>query len=109
MVEGVKQANIIPYYMKWQETCASGPIWKASNVTNYPYKPNHISRTDDVVVTRAAVSGHFEEKRQTNGSQLTCRNDALHIWNKMPSFLKESNSLYMAKNAIKTFVKKIPL
>ena len=80
-----------------------------NNTENYPYKPNLISRTDEVAVTRAVSAGQLEERIQSNQSQLTCRNDALHIWNKISPSLKQSNSLNMAKNATKTFVKTIPL
>ena len=76
--------------------------------SNCPYlpafTPNQINR-EDVPNTRVCVAGLLAESARYKLSQNTCRNDAVHIWNKTPSVVKECSD----KKAIKSFVTTLPI
>ena len=55
-------------------------IWKTINVKDYPIKTKFVSRSDDIVITRAFSLGYLQENRITNFSKRTFLNDATHIW-----------------------------
>ena len=84
-------------------------MWKSTHIPNYPIKTEQVNRSDDVVNTRAVTNGQLKEILLTNSSQKTFLNDTLHIWNKCPINIKQCESLYSAKKAIKTFVYKLPI
>ena len=59
-------------------------IWKTISVKDYPIKTKFVSRSDDIVITRAFSLGYLQENRLTNFSKRTFLNDATHIWNLAP-------------------------
>ena len=89
--------------------CKLLDTWKTLNVEGHPYKPSLISREENTSVTRACANGMLIENARSNISQNTFRNDAIHIWNKVPDSIKGCNSIYSVKKAIKTFVATLPI
>ena len=49
------------------------------------------------------------EVAKSKATQSAYNNDAKKLWNKAPNSIKESTSIHMAKKAIKTFVKSLPI
>ena len=84
-------------------------MWKSTHIANYPIKPEPLSRSEAVVNTRAVSQGQLIEVRQSNTSQNSFLNDAIHIWNKAPSNIKQCIGLFAAKKAIKIFVSSLPI
>ena len=84
-------------------------MWKSVHVPNYPTKSTSISRSDEVVNTRAVSAGLLKEPKSTNASQRIFLNDAIHIWNKAPMSITHCVSLFAAKKVIKSFVKSLPI
>ena len=80
-------------------------MWKSTHIPNFPIKTEQVNRSDDVVNS----NGQLKEVLLSNSSQKTFLNDALHIWNKCPINIKQCESLYSAKKAIKTFVYTLPI
>ena len=72
-------------------------MWKSPHVNNYPVKTEQLSRSGEVANTRSVSLGQLKEVLQTNSSQKTFLNDAIHIWNKTPIAIKQCETLYCAK------------
>ena len=79
------------------------------NNSNYPIVTNAVSRIEEVAQTRAVSSGQLIEERVTNLSERSFIHDAMHIWNKAPSNIKECKSYSSAKKAIKMYVLTLPI
>ena len=75
-------------------------MWKSVNIVNYAIKTNFVSRTDDVVQTRAISNGLLKAELLTNISQQTFLHDAIHIWNKTPNAIQQCKTQSSAKLAI---------
>ena len=84
-------------------------IWKATNVDNYPLKIQQQSAHQLGVITRASQRGRPIEVGKSNLTKSTCVSDAVRIWNMAPENVTGAKSLYQAKNAIKAFVKSLPI
>ena len=84
-------------------------MWKSVNISNYPIVTNAVSRIEEVAQTRAVSSGQLIEERVTNLSERSFIHDAMHIWNKAPSNIKECKSYSSAKKAIKMYVLNLPI
>ena len=83
--------------------------WKISNIDNYPTKWALKSTAEDERTTRATSSKKVPESAKSKTTQSAYNNDAKKLWNKAPQSIKGSTSLQMAKKAIKTFVKSLPI
>ena len=86
-------------------------IWKAFNNENYPIK---VTKMKDVLPERYLRSKVESEKillevGVTEISKKTFTNDGIKLWNRCPSVIKNSTSLYSAKKEIKTFVANLPI
>ena len=84
-------------------------IWKAMHDPNHPLKIQKVNRESTVCLTRAVTNGDLKEVGKTNILQSTYISDASRIWNKCPASIKESESLWKAKTAIKNFVALLPI
>ena len=84
-------------------------IWKAINIDNYPLAIQQRSCTSDERTTRAVTSGRPREIGRTRLTQNTCISDAIKVWNRAPSAVTDSKSLYQAKKESKKFVKTLPI
>ena len=66
------------------------------------YNPN-------TAVTRAANNSLLIEKGFSQISSKTFKNDAVRVWNKCPSNIKDCKMIYSAKKAIKDYVMNLPI
>ena len=82
-------------------------IWKALNVEDYPLKIKKQSQSENRVTTRNSQNERPIEIGKSNVTQSTSTSDAIRIWNKAPDILKDSKTIYQAKNQIKSFVKNL--
>ena len=83
-------------------------MWKALNSDNNSLKISIKNKSSDAAITRADKNVVLLEHGLTERCKKTFLNDAAHVWNDAPETIKNSKSLYMAKKAIKTFVKTLP-
>ena len=79
------------------------------NLDNHPQKWEIRRPQEDVRTTRSTFSGTVIEDSISSLSKSTFINDAKKSWNRAPSSIKSANSLAIAKKAIKTFVKTLPI
>ena len=84
-------------------------MWKALHIDNYPLKIKKQTVNEEGVSTRASKTGRPIEIGRSNFTRNTSTCDAIRIWNLAPASITEANSLYQAKNAIKSFIKLLPL
>ena len=80
--------------------------WKNSQDIDYPLKFKKV--TNDCH-TRAATNGDMIEFGKSDLVKSSFLSDASKAWNKTPMEIKECNTLWSAKKAIKTFVKQLPI
>ena len=95
-------ANQINAQIKIQE------IWKSLNIINYPLKVDRQTINQHGTSTRAGTSGRLIESGKSCLSQKTCINDAIRIWNQLPSVVTDCKTLSQLKNTTKTYVKTLP-
>ena len=84
-------------------------VWKALHVENYPLNITQQSTPTIGVGTRAAQKGKPVEIGNSKLTMNTSTSDAIRIWNKAPESVTEAKSLFQAKQAIKEFVKSLPI
>ena len=63
----------------------------------------------DAMSTRADLACRPMEIGFSVLSQKTCVSDAIHLWNKSPKCVTESNLISKVKKEIKNFVKTLPI
>ena len=83
-------------------------IWKSLNVPNYPIQINKQSPNANGPATRADTKGRLIETGNSCLSSRTCINDAVKIWNQLPSSITECKSFYQIKKQAKIFAKTLP-
>ena len=84
-------------------------IWKSQNEEQHPLKIQQQLPPMGGAITRAAERGRPVDMGCSNRLRNTAICHGIRIWNKAPVSVQESKSLYQAKNAIKTFVKSLPI
>ena len=84
-------------------------VWKALKLDKYPLEIKRQENNEGGVNTRADLAGRPIEMGKSVLSQKTCLSDAIHLWNRSPSKVTESMSLYQAKKEIRDFVKLLPV
>ena len=84
-------------------------MWKALNIVDYPLQIKVQVIPESGAITRASTTGGPIEIGRSSLLQSTSTSDAIKVWNKAPSSVTESMSLYQAKKAIKAFVKTLPI
>ena len=84
-------------------------IWKAHHVENYPLKIEKKHYNPNTAVTRAANNSLLNEKGFSQISSKTFKNDAVRVWNKCPSNIKDCKMIYSAKKAMKDYVMNLPI
>ena len=83
-------------------------MWKSVHIDNYPIKTQQIECIEGEMNTRTRSLGQLKESKMTYRSEKAFTNDAIHIWNKAPSSIKNCTSINSAKTAIKAFVANLP-
>ena len=84
-------------------------VWKALNVRNYPIQLEKQDGSDQGPTTRASASGRLIEHGFSCLSQKSCINDAVRLWNKLPSIVTECVTLNQIKTQAKIFAKTLPV
>ena len=84
-------------------------MWKSTHIAYYPIKTQLLHQNEDISNTSSVAGGLVQEVRLTHLSQKTNINDATHIWNLALLSIKNCESLYSAKKAIKSFVLALPV
>ena len=77
-------------------------MWKSTHITNYPIKSELLVNLTEGTNTRSRNAGFLKEGKVTVKSQRTFTNDAIHIWNQAPSYIKECISFNSAKKQSKS-------
>ena len=80
--------------------------WKNSQDIDHPLKFKKVSNNCH---TRATANGDMIEFGKSDLVKSSFLSDASKAWNKTPMEIKECNTLWSAKKAIKTFVKQLPI
>ena len=83
-------------------------VWKALNVEDYPLVIKQQETSQTGAVTRTAENRRPVEIGKSSQSKNTCVSDAVRIWNLAPEEVKGKKSLFLAKRAIKAYVKSLP-
>ena len=96
-------ANQINAQIKIQE------IWKSLNINNHPLKVDRQTINQQGTTARAGTSERLIESGKSGLSQKTCINDAIKIWNQLPSDVTDCKTLSQLKNVTKTYVKTLPI
>ena len=84
-------------------------VWKAMNFNDNPLKIELQSAPVVGVTTRASKKGRPIDIGCTNNTQKSSISDSIRIWNEAPSNVTESTSIFQVKNAIKIYVKSLPI
>ena len=84
-------------------------MWKSVHIDNYPIKTHQIECIEGERNTRLRSLGQLKEDKITFRSGKTFTNDAIHIWNKAPSSIKNCTTINSVKTAIKSFVVNLPI
>ena len=84
-------------------------VWKALNVTDYPIEVTKQTANESGPTTRATTVVRLIENGLSCLSQKTCINDAVRIWNKLPTTVTECATFGQIKKQAKTFAKTLPV
>ena len=84
-------------------------VWKALNLPDYPLKIKQQSVAETGISTRASHMGKPINIGKSTITKNSSISDSIRIWNLSPSSITESKTIYQAKNAIKTYVRSLPL
>ena len=84
-------------------------MWKALNVGDYPLTIKRQNVPVIGVATRASENGRPIEIGKSNTMKNTSTSDAIRIWNLAPDSVTDATSLYQVKNAIRCYVKCLPV
>ena len=91
------------------DTLDSGILCNKLNISNYPLKVDRQTINQQGTSTRAGTSGRLIESGKSCLSQKTCINDAIRIWNQLPSVATDCKTLSQLKNTTKTYIKTLPI
>ena len=100
---GMLSANQMNVQLKLVE------VWKAMNVQDYPLKITLQTIPETGTTTRASLKGRPIEMGRTNLLKSMSTSDAIRIWNLAPASINESASIDQVKNAIKSYVRTLPI
>ena len=84
-------------------------MWKATRDTKYPIKVDVIQEKQTGIGTRRNQSIQIQETGRTNVVIQSFVGDAARLWNKAPAEIKLAKTISSAKQAIKKFVKTLPV
>ena len=84
-------------------------MWKAINVDKYPLQLKRHNSEHIGATTRADSRNRPCNIGKSNLTHNTAVSDAVRVWNLAPEKIKDCKSVGQAKNAIKSFVEKLPI
>ena len=83
-------------------------IWKSLNVDGNPLNLPVEKKGENSMNTRSSGQVRIVETINSYKSGGTFINDAIKIWNRAPQNIKDCNSLFAAKKAIKVYSRTLP-
>ena len=86
-----------------------GEMWKATHLETYPTKFTRQDEFQTYQGTRACSEGKLVEEGTKSLSLKTFKGDASRLWNSAPDEIKKCVTMHSAKNAIKKFIKTLPI
>ena len=89
--------------------CLSFEVWKALHDSNHPLNIEKVVHDDSTCTTRSVTNGDLKEFGKSNIVHSTFLSDASRVWNKCPNNIKECDTIWKAKKAIKSFVVTLPI
>ena len=84
-------------------------VWKALNVDDYPLLIKRQETKIESMSTRADLTERPIEIGKSALTQRTSISDAIRLWNRAPTKIKDSKSLNQVKREIKSYVKQLPI
>ena len=84
-------------------------IWKAVKDEDHPFKLVKKTIDNESRITRGMTDGSLQCKAISNVTKNTFINDSIKAWSKSSMEIKNSNTVYGVKNAIKKFVTLLPV
>ena len=84
-------------------------IWKALNLEDYPLQIKLQSAPPTGMTTRADSKGKAIEIGRSNLSRNSSVSDSIRVWNLAPDSVTGAKSVFIAKRAIKDYVKNLPI
>ena len=81
-------------------------VWKSQKDSDYPI---NFQKVTSECATRAVINGNLMESGRTDLVKCSFQSDASKAWNRTPSDIKNCDSIWAAKKAIKKFVKLLPI
>ena len=84
-------------------------VWKAVNDPNHPLKIEKLCHVNANCVTRAVKNQDLKEFGKSSIVQSTFLSDACKVWNNCPKNIKDCETIWSAKKAIKAYVSTLPL
>ena len=84
-------------------------VWKAIQDVNHPLKIEKVVHDASTCMTRSVANGDLREFGKSVIVQSTFLSDASRVWNNCPIELKECDTLWKAKKAIRSFVATLPI
>ena len=76
---------------------------------NHPLKIVKLVHDESTCLTRSVTNGDLKEFGKTAIVQSTFLSNACYLWNNCPNNIKDCETLWKAKKAIKTFVSTLPV
>ena len=86
-----------------------GEMWKATHSPSHPTKFKKQEENQAYSGTRACSGGKLLEEGTRPVSLKTFKGDASRLWNNAPIEIKDCLTMHSAKNAIKIYVKTLPV
>ena len=84
-------------------------MWKALNLVDYPLKIKQQTVTESGVSTRASHKGRPINIGKSNTTKNSSISDSIRVWNLSPITVTDSKNIYLAKKAIKSFARSLPI
>ena len=84
-------------------------MWKSQNIADYPLKVRKQEIEENKCTTRASAQGKLIEIGRSTTTKNSSTSDAIRIWNMAPKDIKDSLTVYQAKERIKAYAKTLPV
>ena len=84
-------------------------LWKAIHDPDHPSKIEKMEHDPNACLTRSVANGDLKEFGKSGLVQSTFLSDASKAWNNCPREVKDCDSIWKAKKAIRNFVEKLPV
>ena len=85
--------------------------WKSINLRNYPIRmePNYISASNVDRQLRPSASRDWNQDGRSTAAKESFSRNTAKIWNAAPKEIKTAKTIFIAKKAIKSYCKTLPI